>query len=145
MWQPGRRDPWRTTWRSLAGTLGMCLGDPLATPPAGDPGGYRLLHARGDTWGWSVHVSGANACGLEGQLELDAHVDRVRVHDLLVGGQPWASGGRERAAPIARALARDAAEARWPDADEQERARILAALHKDPDAAALVERLQRGD
>lgn len=142
LWLDGHRGAWRTRWRSLSGTLALCLGDPLATPPAGDPGGHRLLHQRAGEWRWSVHLSGANVCGLSGHLELDALGDRVRAHALQVGHLSWAEGGREAAAPTARGLARAAAEARWPTADAAERAEILAALSKDPEASALVLALQ---
>lgn len=90
-----RRGVWQTTWRGLSGTLALCLGDPLATPPAGDPAGFRLLHAREGQWAWSVHLSGANPCGLDGQIELAAHGHRVRTHDLRAATLPWADGGRE--------------------------------------------------
>lgn len=143
LWRDGRRDAWRTAWKTLSGTLALCLGPPLATPPAGDPSGYRLLHERGQDWRWSLHLTGANPCGLSGQVELDALADRVLTHDLLVQGTPWSSGGRELAAPTARALARELAADRWPSADEAERQEILAALHKDPDAVELLEQLQR--
>ncbi|MEC7948062.1 MAG: hypothetical protein VX265_10885 [Myxococcota bacterium] len=128
----------------MSGTLALCLGDPLATPPAGDPAGFRLLHARSDSWAWSVHLSGANPCGLDGQIELDAHGHRVRTHGLRAATLPWAEGGREAVVPVARRMARDAAEDRWPEADEAERARIIAALAKDPEAAPLVRRLEAG-
>jgi hypothetical protein len=142
MWRSGRRDTWRTTWRGLSGSLALCIGAPLAIPPATDPAGFRLLHERDGAFRWTVHLSGANPCGLSGQLELDALADRVRPHDLRVDGLAWAEGGRELAQERARSLARAEAEARWAAADADERARILAALRQDPGSAELVRRLE---
>jgi len=142
MWRDGATEQWQTGWRGLAGPLDLCLGDPLATPPAGDPGGFRLLHERGGHWRWSVHFSGANPCGITGHLELDATADRVDANALAVDGAPWARGGRERARARARALARAEAEAAWTNATGPERVRILNALKHDPAAAGLVEALE---
>ncbi len=138
----GRLDRWPTAWRGLAGTLGVCLGDPLAIPPAGDGGGFRGLHRRGEAWRWSVHLSGDNRCGLSGHLELDATADRLGANGLRVDGLAWEHGGRERARDRARMWLREDARRRWPTADEAERAALLAALSKDPDAAALVAELE---
>ena len=145
MWRAGTREEWRTRWRGLAGPLDLCIGDPLALPPADDPGGFRLLHDQQDSWRWSVHLSGANACELEGHLEIDALADRIQTHHLRVDGMAWTDGGRELARERGRELARAIAESRWAEASAEERARIIAALKQDPDSAALVARLLSGD
>lgn len=139
---PGRLDRWPTRWRGLAGTLGVCLGDPLAVPPAGDPGGFRTLHQRDEAWRWAVNLSGDNRCGLAGPVELDATADRVGAVGLTVDGVAWSDGGREVARDRARVWLREHARQRWPLADEAERAQLLAALAKDPDAATLVAELE---
>lgn len=82
----------RTDWLRIGPTLMGCLGDPLALPPADDPGGTRSFDGE---W-WTLHMSGANACRVSGELRLHAWKDQADWHALAVDGVPWDAGGRQR-------------------------------------------------
>ena len=91
---------WPARWRRLNGDLAACAGDPLALPPAGDPGALRILVEEAAGPWWEVSWSGANRCGLTGQLRLRADAETVDATGVIVEGLPWSKGGRERAAAI---------------------------------------------
>ena len=132
---------WPAAWKRLRGTLAACLPDPLAVPPAGDPGAWRLLRRDGEAWTWLVVLSGDNPCALAGRLELDAAGPAVRLDALTAEGRPWRAGGREAAAARLRARRRAWIEAHWPQLDARARAEARVELARDPEGAALLERL----
>ena len=89
------RPSWPARWMSITGTLRACIGDPLTIPPTDDINSIRTLTTRGETAQWTLYFSGQNACGLEGQLRLDAHKDAIDLHPTLCEGKRWREGGRE--------------------------------------------------
>ena len=132
---------WPATWKRLRGTLAACLPDPLAVPPAGDPAATRLLRRDGEAWSWLVDLSGDNPCALGGRLVLDAAGPEVHLDALTAEGRPWRAGGREAAAARLRARRRAWIEAHWPQLDARARAEARVELARDPEGAALLERL----
>ena len=103
-------ESWPAAWRRLGTELSHCLGgDPLALPPGGDPAGFRTLAAKTPPESdreamWVLSFSGQNSCELSGTLRLHATRDRADSRDLLSGGKPWESGGREHALSLLRLL-----------------------------------------
>ncbi len=89
------RPPWPARWMSITGVLRACIGDPLTIPPTDDLKSVRTLSTQGDTARWTLHFSGENSCGLEGQLRLDAHKDHIDLHPTKCEGKRWREGGRE--------------------------------------------------
>lgn len=88
-------EPWPARWMSISGVLRACVGDPLTIPPTDDIKSVRTLTTRADEAQWTLHFSGQNSCGLEGQLRLNAHKDHIDLHPTLCEGKRWREGGRE--------------------------------------------------
>jgi hypothetical protein len=89
------REPWPARWMSISGTLRGCVGDPLTIPPTDDIKSVRTLTTAGDEASWTLHFSGENSCGLEGQLRLDAYKDSIDLQPTLCEGKRWREGGRD--------------------------------------------------
>jgi hypothetical protein len=86
---------WSAQWWTISGLLRACIGDPLSVPPTTDPEAYRTLLTTPTGGMWTIHLSGKNPCGLEGQLHLYVNEDKLELHDLRCGGEAWKKGGRE--------------------------------------------------
>jgi hypothetical protein len=110
-------------WPAMGQPLLACLPDPLASPAH-----RRLLHDGQGGWTWMLRLEGDNHCALSGQLQLDAHRDRVDARGLQAAGLPWASGGLQEARRLALIELKAQAEQLRPLAEDEEREKLDAAL-----------------
>jgi hypothetical protein len=123
-----RAGTWRRHWGRLGPLLQACLGDPFR--PA--PGHTRILH-EGPEPTWHLTFDAAGPCQLNGGLRLAAVSEEVDAGLLHVDGQPWSSGGKERAK--LHLIAWYEAHGRAGELDEESRAWIEVALSQTPEPA----------
>jgi hypothetical protein len=86
---------WVAQWWTVSGILRACMGDPLSLPPTADPGAYRSLVTSEQGSYWWIHLTGENACGLDGVLKLKVDEDKIDLAQLTCDGRPWKRGGRQ--------------------------------------------------